>query len=201
MALKIDDTFEGKVTLIELGEAPDDKRGDVAQVFCAKYNGSLRALMFFLTGGAKLEGKLDKPLPIASGGTGSNSVQGMLSNMGIVIGYNGKLHKGAHQLKVWNDKVYYNGKADPDIYIEKQGTGLYLIKGITRVPVASSNGAEFSIIHPEDGHGRTTHSVSINNVSEEGLLIEVRSYDYVNGEGSLADLPKDIFTIINAAKV
>lgn len=202
MALKIDETFEGKATLIDIGESPDDKRGDVAQIFCAKYNGTIRALMYFLTGGAKLEGKLDKPLPVHSGGTGSNTIAGMMNNMGLVVGYNGKIHKGSHQVKLWNDRVTYNGKTDPDVYIEKQGTGIYLVKGITRIPNAALNGSEYAMIHPESATGILTHLVMPVEVNEQGMLVHVYSYDHINDiPKALEDLPSYAYGIINAAKV
>lgn len=196
MATKIPAIPEKEIILIELGEAPDDRKGDVAQIFCAKVNSSLREIAYFLTGGAKVSGKLNIPLPITSGGTGAKTPNDFYRNMGLVTGHYGKLVRGTNAVKVTHKDVLQHGKPNKDVTISKTGTGSYLIKGLTKFRNASATGAEYHTLNPTDSNGSTLMILQVKSTGADGIAFTTHlpRLDAQTGKisaGAAKDIPDD----------
>lgn len=174
---------------VEAGDAANDNKGDFLRIAVLKYNTNIKLILDFLTGGSGSD-VLNKPLPIARGGTGASSAQTARVNLGLAFfDCNGMLRKAVSSVEVFSDHITVGpyGTTDANCMIMPIALGRYRITGIAAVS---------KTILPLDSVGKPQCIVeidSLNAVTKE-MEISVYSVKWLNGwvKDALMDLPAEL---------
>ena len=183
------------IEAIPHGYAANDKRGIDLRNGTIIIENNFKLLVFFLTGGEKELGKLDKPIPIIRGGTGATTVAGAFKNMQITFDTNGDMKRYQGSVEVYDNKLTIRGQISTNLGFTKMDTGVYRIEGSTNWGTGSK------VSYPKDDLGNLLCGATTTPAGA-GFDLKVYGLKHENGITVVdttkpMDIPANSFILLN----
>lgn len=173
---------------LNYGEAPNDKKGFDARTSEMITDNNFKAIVEWITGGAKQFGRISNvALPVSRGGTEASTAMQARINLGLVTGPNNEIVFGNNAVELFNSKYTKHGKVNNDYAFTKVGVGDYKLEGLS----SDSYGTGYKMVLPKDDLGNVLVGATITIVSGVAT-IKTFAITVVNGQATLSAVPMDI---------
>lgn len=173
---------------LNYGEAPNDKKGFDARTSEMITDNNFKAIVEWITGGAKQFGRISNvALPVSRGGTEASTAMQARINLGLVTGPNNEIVFGNNAVELFNSKYTKYGKVNNDYAFTKVGVGDYKLEGL----FSDSYGTGYKMVLPKDDLGNVLVGATIAVVSGVAS-IKTFAITVVEGKATLSAVPMDI---------